>query len=142
MSKVGKAAALATQNVRAVHTAALGAPPAWAGYWTFVTATIILAFILYVTKKGHLSTWIGFFSWTSPAPVGNTGGSAPSNTTQGVVGQILNGPTGNASIPATTPGQANAIPWSSVGSSVWSAAGSFLNSGASVVPKSAGGTAN
>jgi hypothetical protein len=101
-------------------------PPAWAGYWTFTTAVVILAFILYVTKKGTLNTWVSFFSWTTPKAVGTTGGTAPSNS-QSPAGQVLNGPAGNASIPAETPGQANPIPWGSVGKTIGDAWNSFIN---------------
>jgi hypothetical protein len=50
-------------------TSAAGLPdaPAWAGYWTWVTAVILLMFVLYTAQKGTLSTWLGFFTWSTQA---------------------------------------------------------------------------
>jgi hypothetical protein len=125
LKKVAAAGQQLNKGVQAAHgELPIPQPPAWAGYWTFTTAVIIFAFILYVTKKGTVGTWLGFFSWSTPKAVGTTG--APSNS-QSPVGQLLNGPTGNASIPATTPGQANAIPWGQVGSGISSWWNSFIN---------------
>lgn len=49
--------------------------PSWTGYWTFVTAAIIVMFILYLAQKGTLGIWLSFFSWSSPAPIGTTAGA-------------------------------------------------------------------
>lgn len=71
------AASQVSRGIQTAHAVAgLPGPPAWAGYWTFVTATIILAFMFYTAKHGTLNTWVGFFSWKSPAPIGTTGGPA------------------------------------------------------------------
>lgn len=130
--KIGKLASRAgkhiTQSAQTAHgqLEVLPQAPAWSGYWTFVTATIIFAFILYLAQKSRLNAWIAFFSWSTPAQVGTTG--APSNS-QTTGQQLLNGPAGNASIPATTPGQANAIPWGQVGSTISKTWNSFINPG-------------
>jgi len=62
-----------------VAKAATGAvgfePPSWAGYWTFVTATLILAFVLYLAKHGRLSVWLAFFTPQTPAPIANATGA-------------------------------------------------------------------
>lgn len=127
-----------SRGAQAAHGAAgLPSAPSWAGYWNWTTGLLIVMFILYLAKNNRLSVWIAFLGWGTPKSVSSAANTA---TSQGVLGQILNGPTGNAAIPATTPGQANAIPWGSVGNSVVNGASSFLNSGAGVVPKSAGGT--
>jgi hypothetical protein len=35
--------------------------PSWGGYWNWVSAVVILAFVMYTAQKGTLSTWVGFF---------------------------------------------------------------------------------
>lgn len=124
-----------TSHVKAVHTA-IGLPsaPSWAGYWNFVSATIILAFILYTAQKGTLHTWIGFFGWSTPQPVGSAS-ATPSNN-QTAVQQLMNGPAGNASIPAQTPGQATPIPWSQVFPNIKSGWSAIIN------PSFLGGSGN
>jgi len=79
----------ATAAVQAAHRAAGlpgASPPAWSGYWTFVTATIVVMFILFVARKGTLGKWISFLSWTSPqsltaASGSNASGTGPSGVT-------------------------------------------------------------
>lgn len=56
--------------------------PAWAGYWTFVTGTIIVMFILFTAKKGSLQQWLQFLWWTQPQPLASAGG-APASQAQG-----------------------------------------------------------
>jgi hypothetical protein len=46
--------------------AALSDPSA--GYWNFITGSIILMFIIYITAKGELSTYIQLFFYTPPTP--------------------------------------------------------------------------
>jgi hypothetical protein len=48
-------------------------PPEWAGYWTFVTATIIISFVLFLAEKNRLSLWMSFFTWTTQAAPSATG---------------------------------------------------------------------
>jgi hypothetical protein len=56
----------------------LKAPPAaalkdpLAGYWNFFTGSIILMFVIYITAKGELASYIELFFYTPP------GGGAPS----------------------------------------------------------------
>ena len=45
------------------------APPEWAGYWTFVTATILVAFVLFLAGKGTLSKWLGLFNLGAIKPL-------------------------------------------------------------------------
>jgi len=66
------------------------APPEWAGYWTFVTATILIAFVLFLAGKGTLSKWLGLFNLGALKPL-SLGSGAPSATNP--PGQIMN-PTG------------------------------------------------
>ena len=49
------------------------APPEWAGYWTFVTAVIMVAFILFLAGKGTLSKWLGLFNLGAIKPLSLTG---------------------------------------------------------------------
>jgi hypothetical protein len=73
----------ASKTVQAI--APIEGAASYGGYWNFVAGSIILMFLLYVAQKGHLSTWIGFFSWTAPASIGTatntpaqSAGTAPS----------------------------------------------------------------
>ena len=79
----------ATATIQAAHRASGlpgASPPAWSGYWTFVTATIIIMFVLFVAKKGTLGTWIGFLSWSAPKSLT----AAPSDSAvSGTTGQSL-----------------------------------------------------
>jgi hypothetical protein len=136
---VGKSA---SSGVQAAHgELPLPQAPSYVGYWTFVTATIILAFVLYLAQKNRLGVWLAFFSWSNPLPVGTTGQtSTAANPNVGTVvgatatqpGLNLNNPfagipglgtefqsllPGNSQGSATqsTPGQANPIPWGQVG---------------------------
>lgn len=70
----------------ATGAAGLPAPPAWAGYWTFVTATIILAFVLYLAKHGRLSVWLAFFTPQTPATLGAATGTGSTAQVQGLFG--------------------------------------------------------
>lgn len=54
----------------------------WGGYWTFVTATIVVMFILYTAQKGTLSTWLSFFAWSNPSTP--TVGGATTSLTSGL----------------------------------------------------------
>lgn len=75
---------------RPIHAATgAPAPPEWAGYWTFVTAAILVGFVLFITKKGTLSTWIGFFSWATPS------NEAPATTGTGSTLSLYNFFTGH-----------------------------------------------
>lgn len=75
-----------TPLARATTSAAgLAAPPAWAGYWTFVTATIILAFVLYLAKHGRLSVWLAFFTPQTPAQIAAVDASGTHGTPIGSV---------------------------------------------------------
>lgn len=75
-----------TPAARAATTAAgLPSPPAWAGYWTFVTATLILAFVLYLAKHGRLATWLAFFTPQTPAPIASVDASGTQGTPIGSV---------------------------------------------------------
>ena len=69
-----------TQVVKGAHAATgLPMPPSWGGYWNWVSATIILAFMLYTAQKGTLKTWVGFFGWNpqaAPSAASNTGQTA------------------------------------------------------------------
>jgi len=43
--------------------------PSWGGYWNWVSATVIIAFIMYTAQKGTLPQWVTFFGWNpQPAP--------------------------------------------------------------------------
>lgn len=76
-----------TPHVKAVHSELpIPQPVEWAGYWTFVTATIIIMFLLFIAEKGTLSTWIGFFSWTNPAQVGSATGDQSQTNPQNAAG--------------------------------------------------------
>lgn len=83
MAKQGiPGARAATAGAQAIHEATpLPMPPSWAGYWTFVSAAIIVMFVLYLAQKGTLSTWLGFFAWTSPQNVGTTAAPVGSSST-------------------------------------------------------------
>lgn len=67
----------ATSAVRGVHSQLpLPQPPSYGGYWSFVSASMILLFILYLAANNRLGVWLAFFSWTAPQSVGtatNTG---------------------------------------------------------------------
>ena len=68
VSAAGATVKSAGYAVRGAHTAiGLSAPPSWAGYWTFVTGSIIILFALYLAQHGRLTTWLQFFSWSNPA---------------------------------------------------------------------------
>lgn len=54
--------------------------PSWADYWTFVTATIVVMFVLFLAKNGHLSTWIGYLGWSSPQALGASPASEGATT--------------------------------------------------------------
>src|SRR5208283_351394 len=57
----------------------LPSAPAWAGYWTWTTAVVLIMFVLFVARKGTLQNWIAFFTWSTPPPLGSgTGGSGSS----------------------------------------------------------------
>lgn len=63
--------------IQAAHGASgLPTPPAWGGYWNWVSATIILAFIMYTAQKGTLNKWVSFFAWSTPQGIGSAGGQA------------------------------------------------------------------
>lgn len=69
-------------KIEAIHRdVGLPTGPSWAGYWTFVTATIFLMFVLFLAKKGTLGTWIGFFSWSNPVALGSEAGGATTGAT-------------------------------------------------------------
>lgn len=101
MSKLSPSRFDPTPAVKAAH-AAIGAPsaPSWSGYWNWVSAVVILAFVLYTAQKGTLSTWLSFFWWnpqaapTTTSAASSTGsavaGAFGGQTATGVVGQILN----------------------------------------------------
>lgn len=74
----------------ATGAAGLPAPPAWAGYWTFVSATLILAFVLYLAKHGRLSTWLAFFTPQAPAAIASATDS--SGTVGSPIGTVLGVP--------------------------------------------------
>jgi|SRR5271166_1987306 len=69
------------------------APPEWAGYWTFVTATILFAFVLFLAGKGTLSKWLGLLNLGSirSLSLGSTG------ATQGQPVGTVNTPLGSLS---------------------------------------------
>src|SRR5271166_5130526 len=73
------------------------APPEWAGYWTFVTATILIAFVLFLAGKTgsdgkpELGKWLALFNLGAIKPLALSGAGAPSATNP--PGQIMN-PTG------------------------------------------------
>jgi hypothetical protein len=62
-----------TQTTAAVH-GEIGLPkqPSWAGYWTWVTACLIIMFLLYLAKHDRLSVWLAFLKWRSPQPLALT----------------------------------------------------------------------
>jgi hypothetical protein len=64
-----------------LDNAGVPAKPAWAGYWTWVAAVIIIMFVLYLAQKGRLGVWLAFFSWTSPAQIATTGATSTSSST-------------------------------------------------------------
>lgn len=79
-----------TPAAKAAHSA-IGAPaaPSWGGYWNWVSATVILAFVLYTAQKGTLDTWVSFFGW-NPQAAPTTASAASTATPSTVVGQIMN----------------------------------------------------
>ena len=114
---VAQVGAATSRGVQAAHAAAgLPRPPSWAGYWTFVSATIIIMFILFTAKKGTLGKWIGFLSWTTPQTVGQatgdqsttnpqtsgSGASTPQNVV-GTVGNAVGSMVGTGPANTTTP---------------------------------------
>ena len=139
----------ATSAIRGVHSELpLPQPPAYGGYWSFVSASLILLFVLYLAANNRLGVWIAFFSWTKPGVIAtatDAGSSTGQTATSGnpnigtVVGAgagqpgiNLNNPfagipgigggfqtllpgNSNGSGTQSTPGQANPIPWGSVG---------------------------
>jgi len=110
-----------------VH-AATGAPtpPSYMGYWTFVTASIILMFILYTAQKGTLGIWLGFFSWSTPKPLAGSASSQQTSPNQANPNVI----------PETkTPGQPGLIdptkdPWGFFTGGLPTSVQSFLTGGA------------
>jgi hypothetical protein len=72
-------------------TSSLGVEaPAWAGYWTFVTASIILAFVLYLAQKGRLSVWLAFFTPQTPAQIASaTNAGVASGSSGNPIGTVL-----------------------------------------------------
>jgi hypothetical protein len=70
----------------ATSAAGLPSPPAWAGYWTFVSATLILAFVLYLAKHGRLAAWLAFFTPQTPAPIASATGAGSTPQVQGLFG--------------------------------------------------------
>lgn len=94
-----------TPAIKAAHAASgLPSAPTWAGYWTFVTATIIILFVLYLAKNNRLGVWLGFFSWTSPAAIGSTG--ATSTAATGAAGQTGLAGSVNSAVNSTGVGSA------------------------------------
>jgi len=72
----------------------LAPPPEWAGYWSFVTATVLIAFVLFLAGKGTLSKWLGLFNLGAIKPLSLTG------TTGAQTGQpvgTVNTPVGSVS---------------------------------------------
>jgi uncharacterized integral membrane protein len=81
-----------TPSAKAIHSQLpIPQPPQWSGYWTFVTALILFMFVLYVAQKGTLTTWLSFFAWTTPQPVGNA-------TSAGAVSGAITNPLTGATI--------------------------------------------
>jgi len=93
---LGRSATSAAQTVHSQLEILPQASSSWPGYWTFVTATIILMFILYTAQKGTLSTWIGFFAWSNPATP--TAPNAASSSS------MPSAPAGGGTVPGTPVG--------------------------------------
>ena len=62
---------MAVPSVAKPFHAATGAPapPEWAGYWSFVTATVLVAFVLFLAGKGTLSKWLALFNLGAIKPL-------------------------------------------------------------------------
>jgi hypothetical protein len=71
-----------TSVVKGVHSELpIPQAPSWGGYWNWVSATVILAFVLYTAQKGTLGTWVSFFGWNpQPAPTTTSAASTTGQT--------------------------------------------------------------
>ena len=49
------------------------------GVWNFAVGAIIVAFVIFITGRGELATWVGFFLY-SPPPTPAPSPRAPSPT--------------------------------------------------------------
>jgi hypothetical protein len=138
-SNAGRVAAQTAGNAfRGAHQlSGLPQAPSWAGYWTFVTAAIIVMFVLFVAKKGTLSTWIGFLSWSTPLPLGTptASGTSPATTSGASTGS-----TATLGSPQTVTNAANAA--SSTLNSIAGAGNAVGNIMGQAVKNLFGGTTN
>jgi hypothetical protein len=123
-SKLGSAA---TSVAKGAH-AAIGAPaaPSWGGYWNWVSATVIIAFMLYTAQKGTLNTWVSFFGWNPQAAPTTTSATATTSST-GAAGQTGVAGAVNSAVNSTSVGktisQLFGLPPLTIGGS----AGTWLN---------------
>lgn len=104
----------ATSAVRGVHSQLpLPQPPSYGGYWSFVSASLILLFILYLAANNRLGVWLAFFSWTAPQSIGtatNAGVPTQAAAAGAAVGSALTGGTGTgAALGATTGAAASTL---------------------------------
>jgi hypothetical protein len=106
-SRIGKAALSAgkvgSAGIQAAHSELpIPQAPAWAGYWTFVTAIVLFMFVIYTAQKGTLSAWIGFLGWSSPADIGSATGQT-STAANPVVGTVVRATPGQPGLNLNNP---------------------------------------
>lgn len=73
---VGRSASSAVQGAHSQLEVLPQASEQWGSYWTFVTATITVMFVLYLAQKGRLQVWLQFFMWSNPSTPTVTGTTA------------------------------------------------------------------
>lgn len=81
----------------------------WGGYWTFITATMLIMLALYLAGNGLLTSWLKLFIYSTPQsvqPSSNSGLSTGGAVQAGAAGAAVAGIAGAAGADPATASQA------------------------------------